>query len=146
MKVRLFAAVVLVIQLVACGGGEQAAVIEKAQGDIVSQLKDPASAQFRNVVVSKTGKGFYLVCGEVNARNAYGGYVGFKPFIWREGSYGGNIAGERGESYDKDWISALCSGRQSEYLEMRRKQVGNDWREKIYIYDIEQDLKRFNEK
>lgn len=43
-------------------------------------LKDPESAQFRNVVAyPKTGGG-YSVCGEVNARNGFGGYGGFERF------------------------------------------------------------------
>lgn len=44
-------------------------------------MKDPASAQFRNVLVH--GK---LVCGEVNARNTFGGYAGFSPFLVDLGS------------------------------------------------------------
>ncbi len=39
-------------------------------------LKDPSSAQFREV--HKTGG---AICGEVNAKNSYGAYVGFKHFI-----------------------------------------------------------------
>lgn len=35
-------------------------------------LKDPDSAEFRNQ------RGF---CGEVNSKNSFGGYVGFKRFI-----------------------------------------------------------------
>lgn len=40
------------------------------------QLKDPDSARFRNTTVSGVA-----YCGEVNAKNSYGGYVGFKRFI-----------------------------------------------------------------
>ncbi|MBP5790611.1 MAG: hypothetical protein J6W29_10330 [Neisseriaceae bacterium] len=39
---------------------------------VKSNLKDPSSAQFRNQVE---------FCGEVNAKNAFGGYTGFKKFI-----------------------------------------------------------------
>lgn len=39
---------------------------------VVAGLKDPDSAQFRNQ---------YGVCGEVNAKNALGGYVGYRRFI-----------------------------------------------------------------
>lgn len=48
-----------------------------------NQLKDPLSAQFRKVRVVPYGNG-KVVCGEVNGKNSYGGYVGFKPFV---GSY-----------------------------------------------------------
>ncbi|HEX7385825.1 MAG TPA: hypothetical protein VF285_00935 [Castellaniella sp.] len=39
---------------------------------VVAGLKDPDSAKFRNQ---------YGVCGEVNAKNALGGYVGYRRFI-----------------------------------------------------------------
>ncbi|MCU4623464.1 hypothetical protein KTJ54_15365 [Acinetobacter radioresistens] len=43
---------------------------------VSSTLKDPDSAEFRNV------KGY---CGEVNAKNSFGGYVGFKRFYVSNG-------------------------------------------------------------
>lgn len=46
------------------------------KGYVADTLKDPASAQFRNL---KRGK--EVLCGEVNGKNSYGGYVGFKRFI-----------------------------------------------------------------
>lgn len=56
-------------------------VIEEAQEAVRYGLKDPASAQFREVrLVSYRGDG-RVVCGQVNAKNSYGGYVGFKRFI-----------------------------------------------------------------
>ncbi len=42
-------------------------------------LKDPASAQFRDLRVDGTGDKLRL-CGEINGKNSYGGYVGFKKF------------------------------------------------------------------
>jgi hypothetical protein len=49
----------------------------KARLEIVRQsLKDPDSAQFRNLRVGWLGG----LCGEVNAKNAMGGYVGFTAF------------------------------------------------------------------
>ena len=44
-----------------------------------NQMKDPGSVQFRNVrlVSHPNGK---LICGEINAKNTYGGYVGFRLF------------------------------------------------------------------
>lgn len=58
--------------------GEDAA-IEKAKSVVADSLRDPASAQFRNVRVVSFGQGS-VICGEVNGKNAYGGYVGFVPF------------------------------------------------------------------
>ncbi len=43
-----------------------------------SQLtKDPAAAQFQNV--SSPNKN--IVCGQVNPKNAFGAYDGFRPFV-----------------------------------------------------------------
>lgn len=50
------------------------------QGLIRSLLKDPSSAAFRNTFVSRA-TGSPMVCGEVNAKNSFGGYVGYKRFI-----------------------------------------------------------------
>lgn len=43
-----------------------------ARGYVESALRDPGSAQFRN----QSG-----ICGEVNAKNSFGGYTGFKRFM-----------------------------------------------------------------
>lgn len=53
-----------------------ALTIKEAKRILADSLKDPASAQFRNVKAYKSG----AVCGEYNARNGFGGYVGFKRF------------------------------------------------------------------
>lgn len=52
--------------------------IEQAKKAVRFNLKDPDSAQFRNIRQPSTG----VVCGEVNAKNAMGGYVGFQRFEW----------------------------------------------------------------
>lgn len=44
------------------------------------RLKDPESAQFRNERVSRSS-GNPVVCGEVNAKNGFGGFTGFEPYI-----------------------------------------------------------------
>jgi hypothetical protein len=51
-----------------------------AQGQVRNTLKDPDSAQFRNVRLLDFNPG-RLVCGEVNAKNGFGAYVGFTPFV-----------------------------------------------------------------
>lgn len=43
-----------------------------------NDLRDPLSAQYRNI--RPAPKHQNMVCGEMNAKNAYGGYVGFVPF------------------------------------------------------------------
>lgn len=54
--------------------------IEAAELAVKDGLKDPGSAQFKNVAVKTNSLGETAVCGEVNARNSFGGYVGFQAF------------------------------------------------------------------
>lgn len=44
---------------------------------IASRLKDPDSVKISDVRINKDG----YVCGMVNGKNSYGGYVGKKPFM-----------------------------------------------------------------
>ncbi|WP_306603917.1 hypothetical protein [Azonexus sp.] len=50
--------------------------IALAQEKVASELLDPSSAQFRESKVDFSGS----VCGQVNGKNAYGAYVGFRWF------------------------------------------------------------------
>jgi hypothetical protein len=45
---------------------------------IGDRFNDPASAQVRRLVRSTTQSA--IICGEINAKNQFGGYVGFIPF------------------------------------------------------------------
>lgn len=47
---------------------------------VANLMKDPSSVQFRNMKVVTRSKGT-VVCGEVNGKNSYGAYVGFKKFV-----------------------------------------------------------------
>lgn len=65
---------------------EQKAIAEKTQrfkDQLLSSLRDPSSAQLRNLRIER-GEGGEALCGEINAKNAYGGYVGFQPFAVTE--------------------------------------------------------------
>lgn len=53
--------------------------------NVQRQLKDPQSAQFRDVKIVINTLSQQTVCGEVNAKNSYGGYTGFKPFYTTDG-------------------------------------------------------------
>lgn len=73
---------------------------EQAKAKVTGQLKDPSSVQFRNLRFLDQANG--KVCGEVNAKNSYGGYTGFTPFFYThadgkvivdEGGDGLNAAG-----------------------------------------------------
>jgi len=57
---------------------EKQKIIEAARKPIISSLKDPLSAQFKDEWITSDK---ITVCGEVNAKNSLGGYVGFKYYI-----------------------------------------------------------------
>lgn len=55
---------------------------EKARERLSATLKDPSTAEFRNLIKGKPGDdGVYLICGEFNAKNSFGAYNGFKRFV-----------------------------------------------------------------
>lgn len=53
---------------------------KRMQEEVSKHLKDPSSAEFRNL--TRQGS---AICGEVNAKNGFGGYAGFTAFILVEG-------------------------------------------------------------
>ena len=58
--------------------GTEAADIEQAKAKAARDLRDPESAQFRDVATSDDGT---WVCGEINGKNAYGAYAGYQRFV-----------------------------------------------------------------
>ena len=50
------------------------------QAAFQSELKDADSAKFRALRYKMDTPEGWTMCGEVNAKNSYGGYVGFQPF------------------------------------------------------------------
>jgi hypothetical protein len=84
---QLCAVAILGITSGACIAAEKFPVpearAEQAKNAVKAILKDPESAQFRNLYTkSYAGKPSPndAVCGEVNAKNSYGGYIGFTRF------------------------------------------------------------------
>lgn len=50
------------------------------QSAVADTLRDPESTRFRAVRVVREADGTDALCGELNGKNAYGGYVGYEPF------------------------------------------------------------------
>lgn len=60
----------------------EAKTIDASIERVKYHMKDPDSAKFRNVRIQRHGMTEYkIVCGAVNSKNSYGGYVGFAKFI-----------------------------------------------------------------
>jgi hypothetical protein len=58
----------------------EAGKIAGAEKRAAQELIDPSSAQFRNVIFVNDRKN-PMVCGEINAKNRMGAYVGFRRFV-----------------------------------------------------------------
>ena len=54
--------------------------IRKSKKELTKHHKDPLGAQFTDLVVASVNGVHTTLCGSVNARNSYGGYVGPKRF------------------------------------------------------------------
>lgn len=76
--------------LAGCGKSD----IDRAREAVAEKLNDPGSAQFRNERSVKGG----WVCGEVNGKNSFGGYIGFKRYTvtWMPDS--SNVVALEGEN------------------------------------------------
>ena len=82
---KILLALAIPLVLAGCKPGEEKA-ISLAKSEVAANLKDPASAQFRNVKVAKMmdadqGSVCAIVCGEINGKNGFGAYAGFHPFF-----------------------------------------------------------------
>ena len=62
--------------LSACGNSD----INGAREEVKRNLNDSASAEFRGEKVYRLPDNT-VVCGEVNAKNSYGGYAGFSKYV-----------------------------------------------------------------
>lgn len=58
----------------------RAAAVADVLTFVTDGMKDPESVRFRKVRVVQYEAGA-VVCGEINAKNGYGGYTGFSPFV-----------------------------------------------------------------
>ncbi len=58
----------------------QNADIRRYENSIAAQMRDPDSAQFRDGQIRQY-RGVPVYCGQVNAKNAFGAYVGFRYVV-----------------------------------------------------------------
>ena len=71
---------------------------------ISSRLKDPESIVIRNTrtvsATSPDGQPVTVLCGEYNARNGFGGMVGFKPFAYEPKIMNGVVTTNRDMTFE----------------------------------------------
>ena len=59
---------------------EMETFVARAKQEATRSFLDPESGKFRNLYVTQNKSGLSL-CGEINGKNSYGGYVGYRRFI-----------------------------------------------------------------
>jgi hypothetical protein len=60
------------------------AAFKMAKRLVSDRMRDPEATRFKpNYKAYRTKNGDFIVCGTLNAKNAMGGYVGYKPFYVR---------------------------------------------------------------
>lgn len=84
----------------------------EAQNKVKYILKDPDSAQFREMRDATNLDAVPAICGELNSKNSYGGYTGFSPFSV---SNAGVFLYERGSP--PGYALSGCGGRKKEIIE-----------------------------
>lgn len=82
-KAHFSAALVVIAAACSPAPDESAALVAAAQEAVRLELRDPDSAQFSDLRAYPERR---AVCGQVNARNGFGGYVGRTLFAYTEGT------------------------------------------------------------
>lgn len=57
-------------------------MINEAKQAVKARMKDPESARFRSLRADLTPNKNVWIKGEYNAKNSFGGYVGFEKFVY----------------------------------------------------------------
>jgi len=97
---------------------EEWVTIPNARASLVGNLRDPSSAQFRNERLTPRG----TLCGEINAKNGMGGYIGFRKYIaYGVGANYIEKDGVLGEWSGQDFIEKL--EKKTEILKLHNKWV-----------------------
>ncbi len=83
----LSASVAIAGQFAGTPSAKEVAWIDTQKGLLKARLKDPKSAQYRNLRVAYYKGKTPIVCGDVNAKSSFGGYMGYQRWI------GADVAG-----------------------------------------------------
>lgn len=111
MKRVLIGFVVVALAAFAAAYGWRWQLISELRKPILAELNDPDSAVFRSEsVVGPWVPSEVIYCGEINARNRMGGYVGYVRFFSWPARDGVKEAVHEIESdkHSAEWIRKIC--------------------------------------
>ena len=82
MRTIIAATLLLGLALPAQAETAEPVTIEQLHQAIADAMRDPEATRFRQTrIVRRIQISGAIVCGEINAKNAFGGYIGFQSFI-----------------------------------------------------------------
>lgn len=110
MQLSKLFAILLSVTIGAACTSEPEKATKAAKAALEKSLRDPSSAQYRDVQTYSEG----VVCGEYNAKNSYGGYVGFKQFTYSKGAI------DTAEK-DSSWLCSNSPEKYSQAADRKRK-------------------------
>ena len=123
----IIAGIVAIIAVLMITGWDDAGMRARAEAVVKVNIYDPDSAQFKDLIVIGTSDSpKRTVCGKVNAKNKFGGYVGYASFMYREPSYGLIIAGQKiaGQVFDEFDIEKACQQAKADDTQARLERSG----------------------
>lgn len=85
---------------------EDKAFVDSGVKYLINRLKEPSSVQWRNVFIAD--RALQTLCGEINARNSYGGYTGFKRFYYTRNSQLTEVQGSGDEEIFLKMYASMC--------------------------------------
>lgn len=110
---RIAAAMILMSAGIAYAATPDPSAISKSKSVIANGMRDPSSAQFRDVKVAGRCDGVTYVTGWANGKNGYGGYAGFMIFLIRVENGAPVVMQAYGNAYATDaefHTAAVCNG------------------------------------
>lgn len=104
-----FVGLVLLVVISNLGMSPEDKIRYSTKDAVRAQLRDGGSAQFGEIRAHKDPQGLMVACGTVNAKNAFGAYVGPRRFI-RLGDTGVVILEEMGaDTFQGMWETSCAS-------------------------------------
>lgn len=128
-------------------------LMNQTKQNVKDMLKDPESAQFRNVKIAVNTVGEKSVCGQVNAKNSYGGYTGFKSFyakindkiVYLEDDTNYRMAGCEGKAVELDTRQLQKENdikRRNDYIDRRTRSIC--YHQEKFITDVVENYKKID--
>ena len=136
---KLIYFIILNILLIGSVYAEKNKFLNMAQSKVKQEMKDPDSTKFQNLREINNSVGESVVCGEVNAKNSYGGYVGYHLFSYSPDGVVILNSPKDSDYYRNKFIydKSGCAGEKEEFLARNKDMFKNYC---LVAYDLSTDV------